>query len=159
MTFDEAFERLLEHEGGYANDSADRGGETKYGISSKAYPHVNVKSLTKEQAKAIYKADFWDAVIFDETPRAIRFALFDMAVNSGVSFAAKQLQKALGTYPDGDIGPVTRRAMALCGNGLKLANRLHAQRLMAMTSMPTWGKHGKGWARRVAENILWDNVE
>ena len=53
MTFDEAFDTLIGHEGGYSNDPRDPGGETRYGISKRAYPDVNIATLTLEQAKFI----------------------------------------------------------------------------------------------------------
>src|SRR5207302_958519 len=58
-TFDKAIGTVLEHEGGYSFDPNDPGGETKYGISRKAYPGLDVKALTLDQAKAIYKRDYW----------------------------------------------------------------------------------------------------
>ena len=50
-TFDQVIDRVLAHEGGYVNDPDDPGGETKYGISKKAYPKIDIKNLTKEEAK------------------------------------------------------------------------------------------------------------
>ena len=54
-TFNEIIEKVLEHEGGYVNDPHDAGGETNYGIAKRWYPNVDIKNLTKEQAKKIYK--------------------------------------------------------------------------------------------------------
>jgi hypothetical protein len=58
-TFEEIIEIVLEHEGGYVNDPDDAGGETKYGIAKRWYPDVDIKNLTKEQAKKIYHTDYW----------------------------------------------------------------------------------------------------
>lgn len=97
-TFDIAFNEVLGFEGGYVNDPNDRGGETRYGISKRSYPDVNIESLTIEQAKHIYYRDFWNSknlelsLIDDER---VSVELFDTAVNMGVSTAAKFLQEAL----------------------------------------------------------------
>ena len=58
-TFDEIIEVVLEHEGGYVNDPHDAGGETNFGIAKRWYPDVDIKNLTKEQAKKIYHQDYW----------------------------------------------------------------------------------------------------
>ena len=59
-TFDEIIEVTLHHEGGYVHDPKDLGGETNYGIAKRFYPDVDIKNLTKEGAKEIYKKDYWD---------------------------------------------------------------------------------------------------
>ena len=100
MNFDQAFDRLLGHEGGYVNDSRDPGGETNWGISKRSYPNVDIKALTQADAKAIYRRDFWAPVRADELPDVVRFDVFDAAVNHGVSQSAKWLQRAAGAQPD-----------------------------------------------------------
>ena len=67
--FNEIIEQVLEHEGGYVNDPKDLGGETKYGITKRFYPGVNIKELTKEKAKQIYKDDYWDKNRIEEVPQ------------------------------------------------------------------------------------------
>ena len=57
--FDQAIEVILKHEGGYANNPNDSGGETKYGISKRSYPELNIRGLTRDYAKKIYEQDFW----------------------------------------------------------------------------------------------------
>ncbi len=91
--------RLLDREGGYSNDSADRGGKTNYGISSAAYPGLDVSSLTREQAAQIYKRDYWDAIGADQLDPSVREIAFDAAVNHGVGGAKRLLQEA-GNDPD-----------------------------------------------------------
>ena len=96
--FDMAFKEVLGIEGGYVDNKNDNGGETKYGISKRSYPDVNIESLTIEQAKHIYYRDFWNtkqmelSLIDDEK---IAIELFDTAVNMGVGVASKFLQEAL----------------------------------------------------------------
>ena len=48
MNFNKIIEKVLEHEGGYVNDPTDLGGETKYGITKRFYPDVDIKNLTKD---------------------------------------------------------------------------------------------------------------
>ena len=77
-TFDEIIEKVLEHEGGYVNDPDDAGGETNYGIAKRWYPNVDIKNLTKEQAKKIYHTDYWRRGKCDEVPPQLRHIYFDM---------------------------------------------------------------------------------
>ena len=93
MNFDTAFERLIGNEGRYVNDPRDPGQETNFGISKRSYPNVDIAKLTREGAKAIYLKDFW--LIIDADP-AIKFQVFDFAVNSGVQTAIRKLQAAIG---------------------------------------------------------------
>lgn len=83
MTFDDAFDRLIGHEGGYVNDPADPGGETQWGISKRSYPHLNIRALTRADAKVIYREDFWYRIHAEMLADGVAFQLFDFAVNSG----------------------------------------------------------------------------
>ena len=106
--FNKAIEKTLINEGGYVNDPSDRGGETKYGISKRAYPNVDIKNLTTNEAKAIYKRDYWDKLKADHIEsQLVASELFDTAVNMGVRTASKLIQGCLGTHPDGIIGNIT----------------------------------------------------
>ena len=60
MSFDRIIEFTLQEEGGYVNNPADPGGMTKYGISKRSYPNLDIANLTIDQAKAIYERDFWN---------------------------------------------------------------------------------------------------
>ena len=153
MNFDEAFQRLLVHEGGYVDSRADPGGATKYGISKRSYPNEDIKNLTLEQAKAIYLRDFWTPAACDALPECIRFDAFDMAVNSGVTASIRIVQRAAGTVPDGVVGPNTLRALNDAPSGLLIA-RFNGARLAFMAELPTWPSFGRGWARRIAANLM-----
>lgn len=153
MNFNKAFERVVSHEGGYVNDSRDPGLETKYGISKRAYPDEDIAGLTLERAKQIYRRDYWDAVRADDMPDAVRFDLFDAAVNSGVRQAAKWLQRAAGAKDDGIIGPKTILAVRMA-DPHKLAARFNGHRLRFLTDLKTWQTFSKGWARRIADNLM-----
>ena len=153
MNFEAAFERLLGHEGGYTAGVGDPGGETKFGISKRSYPGEDIAGLTLERAKQIYKRDFWGAAGCDAVPDAIRFDLFDMAVNSGVKTAIKMLQRTVDETVDGVLGPRTLQAISSMP-AARLAARFNGQRLNFMTTLKTWPTFGKGWARRIASNLM-----
>jgi len=85
--FDKAFSLIIGAEGGYVNDPRDPGGETKYGISKKAYPNLDIKNLSLDDAKVIYKRDYWDMIGADDLQAELDIAAFDCAVNQGVSVA------------------------------------------------------------------------
>ena len=95
MTFEIAVEHVLRHEGGYVNHPNDPGGETQFGISKRAYPHLEIKSLNRAAAIAIYKHDYWDRMKCDELPPLMRLIVFDCAVNQGPGAAATMLEQAL----------------------------------------------------------------
>lgn len=155
MEFEKAFERVIGHEGGYVFDPRDAGGETKYGISKRAYPNLDIKNLTLDQAKEIYRRDYWNRLHLDEIPDCVRFDLFDAAVNSGVSAAAKFLQRAAGTNADGVIGKLTIAA----ANGIdpeRLDKRLSGYRLQYLADLSSFPTFGRGWVRRVASNLIED---
>lgn len=95
-TFDSAIGDVLRAEGGYVNDPVDRGGATKYGISQKAYPKLDIANLTEAQAREIYKRDYWDKIGADALPENLRELAFDAAVNQGVGWTKKALKQAGG---------------------------------------------------------------
>jgi hypothetical protein len=155
MNFDQAFETVIGHEGGYVNDRRDPGGETKYGISKRAYPFLDIKGLTLDHAKEIYRQDYWNRLKLDQLPECVRFDLFDAAVNSGVRGAAIMLQKACEVIPDGKIGPQTIQA-ANSMDPEQLDSRLSGQRLLFLTELKTFPTYGRGWVKRVAMNLISD---
>jgi lysozyme family protein len=150
--FDQAFDKTVGHEGGYANDPRDPGGETKYGISKRAYPALDIKSLTLADAKAIYKRDYWDRAQCDKLPLGLAFDVFDAAVNSGPGQAIRWLQRAVGVADDGVVGPLTLAAVKRLESEA-LQARYSGQRLDFMTRLSTWDTFGRGWARRIAANL------
>jgi lysozyme family protein len=96
---------VFANEGGYCNVPGDAGGETKYGISKRSYPNVDIKNLTKEQASEIYKTDFYDKCKIDAIHNdLVAIHVFDFAINSGISRAVKVLQSVCGVKADGIIG-------------------------------------------------------
>lgn len=156
MNFDQAFDLLLGNEGGYSNSPSDPGGETMWGVTRKVAMQEGYSGdmhvLPKDTAKAIYRKRYWDPIKGDSLPDALKFSVFDAAVNSGVKQAVIWLQRAMDVGDDGVLGPLTLEA-AQRANGMRLAVKFNAERLDFMTSLPTWGAFGKGWARRIANNL------
>jgi lysozyme family protein len=153
MTFDDAFERLIGHEGGYVWHDKDPGGETNWGISKRAYPSINIRELTRDHARMIYLTDYWGPAGCDAVPDGIKADLFDMAVNAGVKTAIRCLQRSAGETADGILGPRTLQAVQSMP-APRLVARFNGQRLQALTDLATWPTFGKGWARRVAANLM-----
>ena len=152
MTFDLAFDRLFGNEGAYTPGVGDPGGETNFGISKRTYPDIDIKALTREGAKAIYKTDFWDHIVADQLPESVQYQLFDFAVNSGIETAIRYLQRALGVADDGHWGVVSQTA-ANNAHEWDLVLNLNAERLDFMTRLSNWPTAGRGWARRIAQNL------
>lgn len=154
MTFDEAFTKLLGHEGGFVDHPADPGGATNWGVTervARANGYTgDMRDFPQVAAKHIYRKSYWDSVRADELPPAIRYAVFDAAVNSGTAQAVKWLQRAVGASDDGRIGPQTL-TMARAAQPDFAARRMLAQRLKFMTDLKTWPHFSRGWARRVAD--------
>lgn len=150
--FDQCFEKLMGHEGGYVNNAKDPGGETNWGISKRSYPQIDIKNLSREGAKAIYKTDYWDRAQCDRLPPTLAYLLFDCAVNSGIGQAVRFLQRAVGVADDGQIGPLTLAAVQRLDQE-SLCAKFLGQRLDFMTRLSTWDVFGKGWARRIADQL------
>ena len=155
ISFEEIINKVLKHEGGYVNDPKDLGGETKYGITKRFYPKVDIKNLTIEQAKQIYKDDYWDKNRVESLPQELWHIFFDMCVNMGRGTAVKILQRAANGKGrnidvDGGLGPATIKAL----KGVEL-DRVRAYRVKfyvdLITSKPEQEKFWLGWFRRAIE--------
>lgn len=142
----------MDYEGGYTNDPNDPGGETKWGISKRSYPNLIIRELTRDQARDIYRKDFWDKLELDDDEGIIAFQIFDFAVNSGIHVAIRYLQRALGIADDGWWGPISRAAFHDASTD-HLVMQLISQRLDYMTRLSGWDRYGRGWARRIAQNL------
>lgn len=156
-SFNTAILTVLKHEGGYVCDPADPGGATNFGISQRAYPHLEVKSLTSVQAKAIYERDYWHPRWNDIPDQDLATFLLDMAVNMGQVPAIKLLQEAINRAGgrctvDGVYGNQTFASLVAVGCDLILAEmKLGAcRRYMAIVDKtPTSLKFLRGWLKRV----------
>lgn len=119
QVFDTMFNRLMGCEGAYQCDPRDRGnwtsgkcgvGEckgTKFGVSAMAYPNLDIKNLTINDAKYIFQKDYWDKCKCDYLPDCISVLVSDYAYNSGRNRAIKSLQECLKIKADGIIGNQT----------------------------------------------------
>jgi lysozyme family protein len=155
MNFDQAFEKLLGHEGGYSDHPADPGGKTMWGVTEKVARakgyRGDMRDLPVSFAKeSVYRPDYWNAVRAEDLPPALRYATFDAAVNSGPAQAIRWLQRAAGATPDGVFGPQTLLAVKT-QNPEALLRRFLSQRLRFMTNLPNWGSFSRGWARRISD--------
>lgn len=96
--FNKIIEVTLSHEGGYVNDPIDKGGETKFGITKRNYPDLDIRGITRSDAIAIYKRDYWDEFKVDNLPAQYQHIYFDMLVNNGPRGAAKVMQRAIDAH-------------------------------------------------------------
>lgn len=106
--YNDAIVKTLAREGGsrFTDIANDRGGATKYGISQAAYPTIDIPNLTEQQARDIYKRDYWDRIRGDDIhAQLIAENIFDTAVNMGTRTASRLVQITLSIVPaDGVIG-------------------------------------------------------
>jgi Glycosyl hydrolase 108 len=131
--FDDAFDRTLRYESGYTEDT---GGPTKYGISKKAHPDVDIKNLTKDEAKKIYKEKYWDAISGDKLANispALAAVAFDAAVNQGVDKAMRFVEQSGGD---------PAKLLALRGQ--------HYDSLV-QNNPDVYGKYATGWKNRLTD--------
>lgn len=162
--FLETFTILIGNEGGFKREAADRmdwdSGQinkgnlvgTKFGISAGSYPREDIPNLTVDRAKEIYYRDFWNSFRGDELNPRAAFQLMDADVNHGKGNGTRMLQRAVGVNDDGAFGPLTFNALKAM-DAEQFMMRLIAERLDFFTNISTWDKYGKGWARRMANNL------
>jgi len=163
--FDSLFELVCSHEGDYGDDSVDPGNwtggavgvgscrGTKFGISAAAYPDIDIANLTFDEAKSLYRRDYWEKISGDRLPSALALLVFDAAINNGPERAISWLQGIVHVERDGIIGQNTLSAINQVANDrdglIALCSEYLTQRLMFMTSLVTWKTFGLGWALRL----------
>lgn len=152
MTFESAVKVILDHEGGYVNDKRDSGGETKYGISKRAYPDLDIKNLTKKQASEIYRKDYWNKIRGDNLPFGVALVLFDMAVNMGVKRSIKFLQHVVNTRADGIFGDRTLEGTYHLSPQY-IAEELTKKRILYYTKLSNFDVYGTGWVSRSIDTL------
>ena len=155
--------KTLDFEGGYVNDPSDPGGETNFGISKAAYPELDIKTLTRDQAIAIYRRDYWIAPRIAELPDAVSGKVFDAGVNMGPHTAVRLWQETVNSLRsagtpslvvDGRIGPATIAASAaavahFAGKMLTAYRSTLASHYMAIIAAnPSMARYQRGWLRR-----------
>lgn len=154
--FKRSLELVLRFEGGYVNNPKDPGGATNKGVTLATFRRYvkpagtikDLKALTDDQAGVVYRRQYWDAVVGAELPDGIDYAVFDLAVNSGVGRAARFLQTIVGAVQDGKIGSATLKAARALPRQ-QVINALCDKRLAFLHGLSTWPVFGKGWASRV----------
>lgn len=147
-SFEDFLPVLFEHEGGYVNHPKDPGGETKYGISKRAYPNEDIRNLTKGRAAQLYRRDYWDRCRCDDIPFSLACMLFDDAVNAGPGSAIPRFQRAIGVADDGIIGPVTLSKANAVDEEFALMEYREFREIFyrRLRNFPTFGR---GWLRRL----------
>lgn len=129
--FEQAVAFVFRHEGGYVNDPDDPGGETKYGISKRSYPWLDIAHLTQADAKQVYFDDYWKPSGAMHLAMPLALVVFDTAVNMGVGRARDFLSQSASDLPT------------------FLALREDRYRLLARTN-PTLAKFLPGWLNRLS---------
>lgn len=146
--FQRAVAIVLDEEGVFSDDNRDPGGMTKYGISAKAYPRLDIKNMTLVQAKSLYLTDYWLRNRCDKMPWWAALCVFDASVNQGVRPAARMMQQAVGVFQDDQIGPVTLKAIR-SADPLETMATFQVLRNFRYLDTATFDVHGKGWLRRL----------
>jgi lysozyme family protein len=160
--FDACLAELLKHEGGYVNHPDDPGGRTNLGVTQRVYEawighpvsEQIMRSLTPQHVRALYKANYWDAVKGDDLPAGVDLCVFDFAVNAGVNRASRYLQLMVGANADGKIGPNTLRQLqqyVRTHNLPHAVDRYQDLREAYYRKLKTFPTFGRGWLRRVAD--------
>jgi len=136
----------------------DQGGVTKFGISQRAYPDLDIEHLTRAQAEALYRRDYWDVIQGDSLPPALAFVVFDAAVNMGPREAVRILQARLRVHEDGVMGPETISAARLFLPRVELVALFLELRLRFYEALAhDYPRHGGslyGWRMRVLRLAL-----
>ena len=158
--FDKCLALLLKHEGGFVNDSRDNGGMTNLGVTIRVWEEwvghpvseKEMRNLTPLMVGPLYKRKYWDACRANELVSGVDYAVFDVAVNSGVGRAIKLLQSGVGATPDGGYCSITTALVKKAEEDpARLIKEYCAKRLEFLQSLKAFPVFGKGWSRRVAE--------
>lgn len=145
--FDRCFAAVIGLEGGYVNDPKDPGGETKYGISKRAHPAEDIKNLTLERAKEIYRRGYWEPIRGDLIPAPLDAYMFDAAVNQGTDAAIRMLQKVIGVAQDGVFGLDTQKRVQTASK--EQAALFMAERALRYYGTRNFDLYGRGWLKRL----------
>ncbi|MGC1464306.1 MAG: glycosyl hydrolase 108 family protein [Pseudolabrys sp.] len=154
-----ALARVLAHEGGYSNNPSDPGGPTNFGITIADYRKdvklgataADVRAMKVDDAKAIYRARYWDAQRCDDLPAGVDYAVFDYGVNSGIGRSGRVLRRMLKLPDNTSVVSDAVIAAAKQAEAKLLAAAICDERLRFLRSLKTWPVFGKGWSARVAD--------
>ena len=156
--WNKSFDLVIVNEGGYVDNKLDPGGATNWGCTQAVWEGYighkvsvdDMKALTKEDVKPLYKKRYWDAIHGDAIPSGLDYCLFDCAINSGVNRSAKIIQEIVGVFADGAIGNNTVAAIAQI-KPFTAINEFCDKRQGFLESLKTFPVFGKGWTKRVQE--------
>ena len=149
MGFEEAVELVFLHEGGYIDDPDDPGGATRFGISRRSHPDIDIANLTRRRASEIYRQQYWIRCRCDDLPSPLATLVFDAAVNQGPEAAIRMLQRAVGAVVDGVIGPDTLVRARRLGRDRNTVLNLAAERGYRYGRTRNFDRYGRGWMRRL----------
>ena len=153
-----SFELMLKSEGGWSDHPSDPGGMTNLGVTKRVWEQwvgresneKEMRSLTPAMVEPLYKRKYWDACKCDDLPEGLDYLVFDFAVNAGPGRSIKTLQSAVGTTPDGIIGPKTLSAVRAI-DPHELIEKFSVAKTEFYESLPTFPTFGRGWLNRVAD--------
>lgn len=150
MLFETAFNKLMEFEGGGKTHTipGDTGGTTKWGVSQRAFPKLDIPSLTKEKAMEIYKENYWTPCKCEMLNCSLQYIMFDTAVNMGVKTSITILQQTMGISTDGKFGPNTMVASFNCTKEKYALYRMFRYANI-VDNNPSQVKFLEGWMNRV----------
>ena len=162
LNFAECVGLTLRHEGGFVNNPKDPGGATNKGVTLATFSlflgrkatAAELMAISDVQLLTIYRKYFWDKICGDDLPGGLDFCVFDFAVNSGPSRAAKMLQSLVGAETDGVIGQKTLLSLESYISRETLPRTIdqyQAKRMHYLEALPHFPTFGKGWTRRVNE--------
>lgn len=149
VSWEDIWAHVVGIEGGYGNNPLDRGGPTKYGISSRSYPHLDIKNLTIDQAKSIFKNDYYDKVQGDTLLKlnpGIAAHVADMAFNGGQETAIHLLYDAVGLPRRNTITP---ELLARIGPDEKIVEAYSKARLLHYAGLRDAPIHIRDWTSRI----------
>ena len=158
MKFDICFPLVIKHEGGFVNHPSDPGGMTNLGVTKAAWEEFlgrtvteqEMRNLTVDVVKPFYKIKYWNLIRGDDLPPGVDYAVFDFAVNSGVSRASRTLQECVGATKDGQIGDKTIAAVKRLKSA-DVAQKVCDARLVFLQQLRNFDVFGRGWTKRVIE--------
>jgi len=154
-----AIDFVLRHEGGWSEDAADRGGPTRWGISQRAFPDVDLEALDRDGAVRIYREHYWERMRCDEMPPPLDIVLMDSAVNCGRRRTTRWLQEYCNHLVcereplkvDGVLGPVTARAVMFCPTHRLVALMIYRRQLHYLGLRRRYPQFFAGWIGRTTD--------
>jgi len=162
--------RIVGHEGGFSDNRLDPGNwtggvigqgslkGTKFGISAKSYPDLDIARLSIDDAVAIYQRDYVRPLKLGQYRDGVAYQLLCFGVMAGPDRAIKSLQKAISVAVDGVAGPLTLAALEARSEGAVIMV-LVAEYIDFLTYLRNWPDAGKGWMRRMADNLRFGVVD